>query len=777
MMRNSRLLLPLAAASATAGITAAAYFSAVFLFFLFLLIIFIKTRHAFLIFVCFFSFILFFALYTVTDSRNVSSYQQGTYKSKAVIDSIPKIDGDRMSMVIKTPDSEKWAASYRIQSADEKDQLSYIEPGMSCELAGALEEPKHATVLGTFDYNEYLYRQHIHWNYSVTSIHNCSEPVNFKYKLLGLRKYIVSFTNGLLPPDSAGIVQALTVGDRFYVEDEVLNAYQKLGVVHLLAISGLHVGILTAGLFYILIRLGITREKASLLLLLFLPLYVILTGAAPSVLRAALMSGIYLAGSLVKWRVHSAGAICLSYIVLLLFNPYHLFEAGFQLSFAVSFSLILSSSIFQQLKTSLGQLTMVSIIAQLGSLPILLYHFQQFSIISIPMNMLMVPFYTFCVLPGAVAGVFLLSLSASAGRFFFCWFDFLMSWTNRLITRIADIDVFTIIIARPAPALLFLFTVTIILLLMAIEKRSFSQLAITGGLCCAVLCLLLIYPSLSSEGEVDMIDIGQGDSMYVGAPHQQGRVLIDTGGTLSYLSESWREKQHPFSLGEKVLIPFLTAKGIKQLDALILTHADQDHIGEAETLIKHHKVKRLVIPKGFVSEPKDEKVLRAAREEGVTIEEVKRGDVLQIKDLQFQVLSPETPDPASKNNSSLVLWMKTGGMSWILTGDLEKEGEQEVMNVFPNIKADVLKVGHHGSKGSTGEEFIKQLQPKTAIISAGENNRYHHPHQEVLQILQRHSIRVLRTDQSGTIQYRYKNRVGTFSVYPPYDTSDITETN
>ncbi|AXF33848.1 MULTISPECIES: DNA internalization-related competence protein ComEC/Rec2 [Bacillus] len=776
-MMNSRLLLPMAAASATAGITAAAYFPAIFLFILFLLIILIKTRHAFLIIVCFFSFILFFVLYAVTDSQNVSSYRQGTYQFKAVIDTIPKIDGDRMSMVVKTPDKEKWAAAYRILSAGEKEQLLYIEPGMSCELTGTLEEPNHATVPGAFDYNEYLYRQHIHWNYSVTSIQNCSEPENFKYKVLSLRKHTISFTNSLLPPDSAGIVQALTVGDRFYVEDEVLTAYQKLGVVHLLAISGLHVGILTAGLFYIMIRLGITREKASILLLLFLPLYVMLTGAAPSVLRAALMSGVYLAGSLVKWRVHSATAICLSYIVLLLFNPYHLFEAGFQLSFAVSFSLILSSSIFQQVKTSLGQLTIVSLIAQLGSLPILLYHFHQFSIISVPMNMLMVPFYTFCILPGAVAGVLLLSLSASFGRLFFSWFDLLISWTNRLITNIADVDVFTIMIAHPAPVLLFLFTVAIILLLMAIEKRSLSQLMITGGICCTVMFLLFIYPCLSSEGEVDMIDIGQGDSMFVGAPHQRGRVLIDTGGTLSYSSEPWREKQHPFSLGEKVLIPFLTAKGIKQLDALILTHADQDHIGEAETLLKHHKVKRLVIPKGFVSEPKDEKVLQTAREEGVTIEEVKRGDVLQIKDLQFHVLSPETPDPASKNNSSLVLWMETGVLSWILTGDLEKEGEQEVMDVFPNIKADVLKVGHHGSKGSTGEEFIQQLQPKTAIISAGKNNRYHHPHQKVLQLLQRHSIRVLRTDQNGTIQYRYKNRVGTFSVYPPYDTSDITETN
>lgn len=777
MMRHSRLLLPLAAASATAGISAASYFSAVFLFFLFLLIVSVKTRQAPLIFVCLFSFVLNFALFKITDFQNTSSYKQGSYHFKAVVHSIPKIDGDRMSLLIKTPDGEKWAASYRIQSLAEKDKLSHLEPGMACELTGTLEKPKQATVPGTFDYHQYLYRQHIHWSYSVTSIRNCSQSSGVRYKLLSLRKYIVSFTNTKLPSDSAGIVQALTVGERSYLDDDVLNAYQNLGVVHLLAISGLHVGILTAGLFYAMIRLGITRENASILLLLFLPIYVILTGAAPSVLRAALMSGIYLAGSLFQQRVNSAGVICLSYIVLLLFNPYYLFEAGFQLSFAVSFSLILSSSIFQHSKTGLGQLTMVSVIAQLGSLPILLYHFQQFSIMSIPMNMVLVPFYTFCILPAAVIGVILLFFSASVGQFLFYWFDVMMTWTNRLITKIADIEIFTIIISRPAPALLLLFTLTVIILLMSIEKRSYLRLTVSAGLFCATLTLLFIFPYVSSDGEVDMIDIGQGDSMFVSAPYQKGRVLIDTGGTLSYSSEPWREKQHPFSLGEKVLIPFLTAKGIKQLDALILTHADQDHIGEAEVLLKHHKVKRLIIPKGFVSEPHDEKVLRTARQEGVAIEEVKRGDVLQIKDLQFHVLSPETPDPASKNNSSLVLWMKTGSLSWLLTGDLEKEGEQEIISVFPNIRADVLKVGHHGSKGSTGEEFIKQLQPKTAIISAGENNRYHHPHQEVLQLLKSRSIRVLRTDQSGTIQYTYKNGSGTFSVYPPYDTSDMTKEN
>lgn len=147
----------------------------------------------------------------------------------------------------------------------------------------------------------------------------------------------------------------------------------------------------------------------------------------------------------------------------------------------------------------------------------------------------------------------------------------------------------------------------------------------------------------------------------------------------------------------------------------------------------------------------------------------KRGDILHIGNLEFYVLSPKEADKNSKNNGSLVLWMKAGGFSWLLTGDLEKEGEKEMMEVYPNLKADILKVGHHGSKGSTGEELIKQIEPKTALISAGEHNRYGHPHGEVLDILNRHDVKVFRTDRHGSIQHLFRGGNGTFLLHPPYD--------
>lgn len=236
-----------------------------------------------------------------------------------------------------------------------------------------------------------------------------------------------------------------------------------------------------------------------------------------------------------------------------------------------------------------------------------------------------------------------------------------------------------------------------------------------------------------------------------------------------YPGESWKEKRHPYSIGEKVLIPFLNGKGVKKLDALILTHADQDHIGEAGVLIKNHRVKRLIVPVGFVKEPKDQNILNMAKENNIPVAEAKRGDTITAGDLQFQVLSPESSDGRSKNDSSLVLWTVFDGVSWLLTGDLESDGETEVLKTYPNLKADILKAGHHGSKSSTSEAFLKQLQPEAALISAGKENRYHHPHEEVLDRLKAYSVNVLRTDVSGTIQYRFKKGAGTFSVFPPYD--------
>ncbi|MCP6680976.1 DNA internalization-related competence protein ComEC/Rec2 [Bacillus nakamurai] len=777
-MKYKRLLLPLAAISATAGIAAAIYFSVFFFFLLFLLFVIVKTKQRGLSIGCLFSFCLYFFLYTAADSANVSAYQAGNYTEDAIILEIPKIDGDRLSAVIRTRDKEKWAASYKIQSLEEKRKMVQLEPGMSCTFTGALEEPKHATVPGGFNYKEHLYRQHIHWLFSVSSIQHCAKSEKTAFKLLQIRKHFISVIRRHVPESSAGIAEALTVGERFSVEDDVLSAYQKLGIVHLMAISGMHVGLIAAGLFYVLIRMGITREKAGILLLLFLPVYTVLTGAAPSVLRASLMLGFYVAGNLFKRRIHSSAAISLSYLLLLLFNPYLLWEIGFQLSFAVSAALILSSSILQNVREKkLAQLAMASFVAELSSLPFLLYYFQQISLVSFPMNMIMVPFYTLFVIPFSFIGFVVLLVSRPAGEFVFCWFDLVMKWAHKLITSAASIESFTIVVAKPGMLSLILLAISIFSIFAAVEKHGVLRLRKSALFFCAVFVYIAIRPYLSPEGEADMLDIGQGDSLFMSAPHRRGAVMIDTGGILSYSDEPWKEKRHPYSIGEKVLIPFLNGKGVKKLDALILTHADQDHIGEAGILIKKHRVKRLIVPEGFVKEPKDNNILQMAKEENISITEAKRGDTVTAGDLRFEVLSPEGPDARSKNDSSLVLWTVLGGVSWLLTGDLEMDGEQEVLDAFPKLKADILKAGHHGSKSSTGEAFLKQLEPKTALISAGKHNRYHHPNQEVLDRLKAYSVNVLRTDVSGTIQYRFKSGFGTFSVFPPYDIEETRAPN
>ncbi|MBT2574355.1 DNA internalization-related competence protein ComEC/Rec2 [Bacillus sp. ISL-51] len=776
-MKYKLLILPLAAVSATAGIAAAIFFSVIFFFLLFLLFVIVKTKQRTLSIVCLFSFCLYFILYTAADSANVSAYRTGNYTEHAAILDIPKIDGDRLSAVIRTRDKEKWAASYKIQSLEEKRKIAQLEPGMSCTFTGSLEEPKHATVPGGFDYKEYLYRQHIHWLFSVSSIQNCTKSEKPSFKLLHIRKYFISVIRGHVPESSAGIAEALTVGERFLVEDDVLSAYQKLGIVHLMAISGMHVGLIAAGLFYVLIRIGITREKAGVLLLLFLPVYTVLTGAAPSVLRASLMLGFYVAGNLFKRRIHSSAAISLSYLLLLLFNPYLLWDIGFQLSFAVSAALILSSAILKNARGKLVQLATASFVAELTSLPFLLYYFQQISLVSFPMNMIVVPFYTLFVIPCSVIGFLVLLVSRSAGEFVFYWFDLVMVWAHRLITSAASIDSFTIVVAKPSLLSLILLAISIFTIFAVIEKHGILRLRKSALFFCAVFVYIAIRPYLSPEGEADMLDIGQGDSLFMSAPHQRGTIMIDTGGMLSYSDEAWKEKRHPYSIGEKVLIPFLNGKGVKKLDALILTHADQDHIGEAGILIKKHRVKRLIVPVGFVKKPKDNDILQMAKEENISITEAERGDTITAGDLRFEVLSPEGPDARSKNDSSLVLWTFLGGVSWLLTGDLEMNGEQEVLDAFPSLKADILKAGHHGSKSSTGEAFLKQLKPKTALISAGKHNRYHHPNQEVLDRLKAYSVNVLRTDVSGTIQYRFKSGFGTFSVFPPYDIEEMRAPN
>ena len=186
--------------------------------------------------------------------------------------------------------------------------------------------------------------------------------------------------------------------------------------------------------------------------------------------------------------------------------------------------------------------------------------------------------------------------------------------------------------------------------------------------------------------------------MFIQLPYRKGHLLVDTGGRLSFEEEPWKKRRKVSTIGDQTLIPFLHSKGIAKLDVLILTHADQDHMGEAVRLIKRNKVKRLAVPKGFARSTEDAQILKEAADKGISVDELQRGDKLQVGGQEFEVLHPARDRVTSKNNDSLVLTFTLGGKRFIFTGDLEQEGERDIIEAYPHLRADVLKVGHHGSK-------------------------------------------------------------------------------
>ncbi|MED5074483.1 DNA internalization-related competence protein ComEC/Rec2, partial [Anoxybacillus geothermalis] len=273
--------------------------------------------------------------------------------------------------------------------------------------------------------------------------------------------------------------------------------------------------------------------------------------------------------------------------------------------------------------------------------------------------------------------------------------------------------------------------------------------------------LQLAAPYVDPHGEVTVLDVGQGDCIYIELPYRKAVYLIDTGGAAEWGKESWRRRAHPFSVGRDVVVPFLKAQGVRTIDKLILTHDDADHIGSAPEVFEAVKVKEMVTSPGALP-----RVQKMARPFSGPVRTAVRGERWTEGGVQFIVLHPEKGNNED-NNGSLVLLARLGGLIWLFAGDIEEEAEQALIRAYPELRADVLKVAHHGSKTSTTEPFLRTIKPRAAIISVGRYNRYGHPSSEVLMRLRQQRAIVWRTDENGAIRYVYGENGGTFQVMKP----------
>ncbi|HHW36869.1 MAG TPA: DNA internalization-related competence protein ComEC/Rec2 [Bacillales bacterium] len=723
--------------------------------------------------ICAFTICLFSVWFQWVDGYNVSTLKGTEKKLTGTIKTIPKVDGDRLTLLLQLPSKEKLQLSYRIKTDQEKNKLQQLQVGMDCRLSGTLSTPEEARNFGAFDYRKFLYYKQIHWIFTPDSLRTaqCQPSSSLKYSLQKWRSTELLYIKNHFPENTVGFVQALIFGERNELHQAVEANFQKFGLIHLLAISGSHVVLIVAAAFYILVRIGVTRERAFLLLFMALPFYMIIAGAAPSVARACLVAMIVMIAIQFRAKFLPLDALSIVFLIMVSINPYYITDIGFQLSFLVSLFLIISSArIIAAHHGYWKQLVAVSLIAQICAFPLVLHYNNEISLLSLPLNFIYVPLMLVIILPLSIIVFIVSHLYEPLASMPMMILSSILDYSDLLLEKAEKVSAFTLTFGKPESWLFLIYYVAIIYFFIAWENKN-EKTSLQKGVACLLLVASYhwVSPFLLNEGRVTMIAVGQGDSILIELPYRKAVYLIDTGGVIPFSREDWQKRKKPFEVGENIITPVLKAKGIRTIDKLLLTHGDLDHIGGTEAVIQNFKVKEILVNTVDIANGKteEERALRSLIEKKkITLKAVKKGDSWGIGRFAFYVVGPSGKED-NKNDGSIVLYTTLGGKRWLFTGDLEEKGERRLLEQYPNIEVDILKVGHHGSLTSTSKYFLEQIKPNVALISVGKNNRYGHPHRDVIELLEKQNITILRTDENGAICYKFIGDKGTFNWLLP----------
>ena len=639
------------------------------------------------------------------------------------------VNGEQLSAIGKAK-GQTYQVFYRLKS--EKEQHFFKITSQTLVLNGKI---KLSPATGQrnfqgFNYQSYLASQGIyriaqikHLDHVVTQ--KSTSPIDFFHQL---RRRALVHIQTHFPNPMRHYMTGLLFGYLDKEFDEQSQLYTSLGIIHLFALSGMQVGFFLGWFRYGLLRLGLPKDYLFIILLPFSLCYGLMTGWTASVLRSLIQS------LLAEFGIKKLDNMGITLLLLFIFLPHFLLTVGGVLSCSYAFLLCLFD--FEEM-SSLKKSICMSLVLSLGILPFLTYYYGTFQPVSLILTAIFSIVFDNFLLP--VLTVFF----ALSGLVIFSQINPLFEWMETFLTWIQSWIGQPLILGKPS---LFQFGLMIAVLVMLFDFWKKPQFRI---------CLLMIFGLLMVwvkhplTNEVTVVDVGQGDSIFLRSM-KGDTILIDVGGKVTFGSkEKWQEGSQT-SNAEKTLIPYLQARGVSQIDHLVLTHTDTDHIGDLEEVAKRFKIKEICVSQGALTKPSFVKRLRTLKR---PVRTLKAGDKLPMMGSNLQVLYPNEIGDGG-NNDSIVLYGKLLGSSFLFTGDLEKEGEEELMASYPNLKASVLKAGHHGSKGSSSEAFLDQLQPSLSLVSAGENNRYKHPNDETLERFKERHIKVLRTDQNGAIRFK-----------------------
>lgn len=739
------------------------------LFFIITLLHLRKLPFQYVIFLILHSFLLYILLSIF--HHDAAKLSVGPWEGKVSISEKVKWNGDTltgMGVVISGGDKERIFIKYKSESEKEKQTLGgLLLLGEICVVSGNITTPEPTSNPFVFDFPRFLSTTNTSFILDIDHFNDCDTSGNSL-----TRSHLLYFVKSVMDDSQwTKYILSLVLGDRSLFSEQEINTFQRTGIIHLLAISGLHVGIIIAAFTYIGFRLGLLREIVYVGMIFFIPLYIYVTGSNPPVIRAGIMGMIVIIFLLSRFQLPSLYVFSIVFAMYLMYFPHSLLQVGFQLSFFITAALLLSLSLMKNVSSVWVLNLIVTSISTLASLFILPLHFYSFATIGWAANLLFVPYFTLVLLPVSFILFILLFIQPTWSLHLAPFTSFFLTIPEYILHILSNVPYSHLNIGKFDFCHWVIFCILTLFILYSWQyKKKFTLLFV----CWFLVLTFNFYPL---NGYVTMLDVGQGDAFVVREPFSLGATVIDTGGILIFNEEEWRKKDSEFSTGYDIVLPYLKGIGAQHIDQLVLTHGDADHMQGALKLIQFIPVKKIVIGYPSMEDELVQELLAVAKVRGIPIHPVKQGDELVIsRRNKLKVLHPSHSSYQSSNDGSIVLVGDIGGLRWLFTGDLEEVGEKELLQTYPYLKTDVLKVSHHGSNTSTKESFLKQLSPKIALISAGRENRYGHPHEEVVNALSSSKIKTYRTDLHGAVTYRYNFwGSGTFWTYYPYHETNTEE--
>ncbi len=611
---------------------------------------------------------------------------------------------------------------------NEKTPTIDLQVGDEIKVTGSFSKPKEEDNFNLFNYRNYLLSKKIYYIVLADKIEVLDRSHNWFYIL---KRKILTKIRGR---QTETYLRTFILGDSSKIDKSVMESYQSNGISHLFAVSGMHVSLITTLLIFFLDKLINSKILKYGFIFTFLIIYIFLTNFSPSIIRASCLFICCVLNKSLKLGIKTEYILLYIFGCSMLYNPFYIYNNGFLFSYVISYFLIKFGHISNNYSNYFLKLFITSFISFLAGLPILINSYFNINLLTPIFNLFFVPLVSFVIFP--------LSLLT----FFFPFLDKLFSICISLMESLSllmeRVTLFKINLSHLSYIGIILYYLLILFIINKIKRKEYKYIV--------TLFIVLffhhyirffdIYPTLS------FINVGQGDSILLTLPHGQGNFLIDCADIKKYSGKDEVRGE----VANNIIIPYLNSLGINKLNYVIVTHGDYDHIGSLTTIIDKIKINQVIFNSGSINYNEKEAIKKLKTKKikynffSHNMFKIGNDEIMFLNDI----------DKQNENEDSLIIYAKINGKTILLMGDAGFETEQYLLNEYNIKNVDILKVGHHGSKYSTSTQFLKQVNPKYAVISVGLNNKFNHPDSQVLKKLA--NRRLYLTSINGSIKMTLK---------------------